>query len=123
MSSTGGVDLKLEVVTLPVADVDRAKSFFGKGLVAHVSMAHPVCGRIGDALIAAGAEAGMALRRGGRCNAVSGDGAGQRREVRGLAYRGSRTGEDRGDLVSSAGTEGVEEALVEVELVGSSLLF
>jgi 5'-methylthioadenosine phosphorylase len=43
----------------------RAKSFFGKGLVAHVSMAHPVCGRIGDALIAAGAEAGMALRRGG----------------------------------------------------------
>jgi 5'-methylthioadenosine phosphorylase len=43
----------------------RAKSFFGKGCVAHVSMAHPVCGRIGDALIAAGAEAGMALKRGG----------------------------------------------------------
>ena len=32
----------------------RAKSFFGKGCVAHVSMAHPVCGRIGDALAAAG---------------------------------------------------------------------
>jgi 5'-methylthioadenosine phosphorylase len=43
----------------------RAKSFFGKGLVAHVSMAYPVCGRIGDTLVAAGAEAGIALRRGG----------------------------------------------------------
>src|SRR6516165_9989095 len=43
----------------------RAKSFFGKGCVAHVSMAHPVCGRIGDALAATGPEAGMALKRGG----------------------------------------------------------
>src|SRR5438270_6158098 len=43
----------------------RAKSFFGKGCVAHVSMAHPVCGRIGDALTAAGPAAGMALKRGG----------------------------------------------------------
>jgi 5'-methylthioadenosine phosphorylase len=43
----------------------RTKSFFGKGLVAHVSMAHPVCSRIGDALVAAGAAAGMALTRGG----------------------------------------------------------
>jgi 5'-methylthioadenosine phosphorylase len=43
----------------------RAKSFFGKGCVAHVSMAHPVCGRIGDALAAAGPETGMALKRGG----------------------------------------------------------
>src|SRR5438552_11518799 len=43
----------------------RAKSFFGTGCVAHVSMAHPVCRRIGDALIAAGPAAGMALKRGG----------------------------------------------------------
>jgi 5'-methylthioadenosine phosphorylase len=43
----------------------RQKSFFGTGCVAHVSMAHPVCGRIGDALVAAGASAGMALKRGG----------------------------------------------------------
>ncbi len=28
-------------------------------------MAHPVCGRIGDALVAAGSPAGMALKRGG----------------------------------------------------------
>jgi 5'-methylthioadenosine phosphorylase len=43
----------------------RAKSFFGRGCVAHVSMAHPVCGRIGDALVAAGAQADIALKRGG----------------------------------------------------------
>ena len=43
----------------------RKKSFFGTGCVAHVSMAHPVCGRIGDALVAAGPTAAMALKRGG----------------------------------------------------------
>jgi 5'-methylthioadenosine phosphorylase len=43
----------------------RQKSFFGEGCVAHVSMAHPVCGRIGDALMAAGSQAGIALKRGG----------------------------------------------------------
>src|SRR4029077_11804146 len=43
----------------------RATSFFGKGCVAHVSMAHPVCGRVGDALIEAGPKAGIALKRGG----------------------------------------------------------
>jgi len=43
----------------------RPKSFFGTGCVAHVSMAHPVCGRIGDALAAAAAPAGLALKRGG----------------------------------------------------------
>jgi 5'-methylthioadenosine phosphorylase len=39
----------------------RPRSFFGAGCVAHVSMAHPVCARIGDALVAA--EPG--LKRGG----------------------------------------------------------
>ena len=43
----------------------RQKSFFGKGCVAHVSMAHPVCGRIGDALMSAGTQAGIALKRSG----------------------------------------------------------
>jgi len=43
----------------------RAKSFFGTGCVAHVSMAEPVCRRVGDALMAAGADAGIAIRRGG----------------------------------------------------------
>jgi 5'-methylthioadenosine phosphorylase len=43
----------------------RDKSFFGPGCVAHVSMAHPVCGRIGDAVAEAGPAAGIALKRGG----------------------------------------------------------
>jgi 5'-methylthioadenosine phosphorylase len=43
----------------------REKSFFGTGCVAHVSMAHPVCGRVGDALAAGGAAAGIELKRGG----------------------------------------------------------
>ena len=43
----------------------REKSFFGTGCVAHVSMAHPVCGRVGDALAAAGSAADIAIKRGG----------------------------------------------------------
>jgi 5'-methylthioadenosine phosphorylase len=43
----------------------RDKSFFGTGCVAHVSMAHPVCGRVGDALAAAGGAADIAIKRGG----------------------------------------------------------
>jgi 5'-methylthioadenosine phosphorylase len=43
----------------------REKSFFGPGCVAHVSMAYPVCGRVGDALAAAGGVASIAVKRGG----------------------------------------------------------
>src|SRR5438477_10543121 len=43
----------------------REKSFFGPGCVAHVSMAHPVCGRIGDAVTTAAAQAGIGAKRGG----------------------------------------------------------
>jgi 5'-methylthioadenosine phosphorylase len=43
----------------------REKSFFGPGCVAHVSMAQPVCGRIGDAIMAAASRSGVAAKRGG----------------------------------------------------------
>jgi 5'-methylthioadenosine phosphorylase len=43
----------------------RDKSFFGPGCVAHVSMAHPVCGRIGDAVMAAAPGVGAPAKRGG----------------------------------------------------------
>jgi 5'-methylthioadenosine phosphorylase len=43
----------------------REKSFFGNGLVAHVSMAHPVCGRLGQHLFAAAQQVGIAAARGG----------------------------------------------------------
>ncbi len=43
----------------------RNKSFFGTGLVAHVSMAHPVCQRLGDAIENAAAKTGLRYVRGG----------------------------------------------------------
>lgn len=44
---------------------DREKSFFGTGLIAHVSMAHPVCSRLGDHIEAAAREVGIEVARGG----------------------------------------------------------
>jgi 5'-methylthioadenosine phosphorylase len=43
----------------------REKSFFGTGLVAHVSMAHPVCARLGEHLHAAAQEARINVAKGG----------------------------------------------------------
>ena len=43
----------------------REKSFFGDGIVAHVSMAHPVCSRLGDALEGAARGLGLPVTRGG----------------------------------------------------------
>lgn len=43
----------------------REKSFFGEGVVAHVSMAHPVCARLGDGLEAAARDLGLPVQRGG----------------------------------------------------------
>jgi len=43
----------------------RAKTFFDSGLVAHVSMARPVCRRLCDVVEAAAAEIGLRYARGG----------------------------------------------------------
>ncbi|MDD3883459.1 MAG: S-methyl-5'-thioadenosine phosphorylase [Gallionella sp.] len=43
----------------------REKSFFGSGLVAHVSMARPVCNRLGNHLEAAARQSGIHAVRGG----------------------------------------------------------
>src|SRR6478752_3318159 len=43
----------------------REKSFFGEGVVAHVSMAHPVCARLGDGLEAAAKSLALPVHRGG----------------------------------------------------------
>lgn len=50
----------------------RNKSFFGKGCVAHVSMAHPVCNRLGDHLEQAAMGADIAAVRGGTYLAMEG---------------------------------------------------
>ena len=45
--------------------VARPKSFFGAGMVAHVSMAHPVCARVGDWCEAAARAVDVPVHRGG----------------------------------------------------------
>jgi 5'-methylthioadenosine phosphorylase len=50
----------------------RAKSFFGKGCVAHVSMAQPVCPRLLDALEQAAKAEDISCRRGGVYLAMEG---------------------------------------------------
>jgi 5'-methylthioadenosine phosphorylase len=50
----------------------RAKSFFGKGCVGHVSVAHPTCPRLSDACETAAREAGIAVHRGGTYLAMEG---------------------------------------------------
>jgi len=43
----------------------REKSFFGKGCVAHVSMADPTCRRLGDAIQAAAVASDIPIKQGG----------------------------------------------------------
>jgi len=43
----------------------RESTFFGEGIVAHVSFAHPVCGRLGDVLEEASTAADVKTHRGG----------------------------------------------------------
>jgi len=43
----------------------RDKSFFGTGMVAHVSMAHPVCAHLGDCIEAAARDLPVKTERGG----------------------------------------------------------
>jgi 5'-methylthioadenosine phosphorylase len=52
--------------------VARPDSFFGPGLVAHVSMAHPVCARLGDHVEAALRTLDVPLARGGTYLAMQG---------------------------------------------------
>jgi len=71
VSAVGSLREHLRPGTFVIVDqfIDRTfareKSFFGTGLVAHVSMAHPVCSRLGDHLEAAAREAGIEVARGG----------------------------------------------------------
>ena len=78
LSAVGSLREDLPPGTFVLADqfIDRtfarAKSFFGTGCVAHVALGHPVCSRLADALAAAGAETGLAMRRGGTYLAMEG---------------------------------------------------
>lgn len=50
----------------------RPKSFFGKGCVGHVSMAHPTCGRLSAACAASAGSAGAKAHSGGTYLAMEG---------------------------------------------------
>ena len=71
LSAVGSLREDLEPGQFVIIDqfVDRTfariKSFFATGLVAHVSVADPVCGRLGDTLEAAAAKADIDTVRGG----------------------------------------------------------
>jgi len=71
VSACGSLKEHLSPGTFVIVDqfIDRTfareKSFFGKGLVAHVGMAHPVCRRLGDHLAAAAQDSGIEAVRGG----------------------------------------------------------
>ncbi|MEM9046333.1 MAG: S-methyl-5'-thioadenosine phosphorylase [Pseudomonadota bacterium] len=52
--------------------VNREKTFFGDGCVAHVSMAHPVCGRLHAALTRAATREGIKHHAGGTYLAMEG---------------------------------------------------
>jgi 5'-methylthioadenosine phosphorylase len=71
VSAVGSLREHLAPGTFVIVDqfIDRSfareKSFFGEGLVAHVSMARPVCHRLGEHLQAAADEAGINAARGG----------------------------------------------------------
>lgn len=71
LSAVGSLREDLAPGTLVIVDqfVDRtfarAKSFFGAGLVAHVSMADPVCGRLGDVIESAARSLALPVVRGG----------------------------------------------------------
>ena len=50
----------------------REKSFFGPGFVAHVSMAHPTCPKLDEALYEAAMQAGIRVFKGGTYLAMEG---------------------------------------------------
>jgi 5'-methylthioadenosine phosphorylase len=52
--------------------IARDKSFFGPGCVAHVSVAHPTCPRLGSACAQAARQAGVTVHEGGTYLAMEG---------------------------------------------------
>jgi 5'-methylthioadenosine phosphorylase len=78
VSACGSLRENLPPGTFVLADqfIDRThareKSFFGRGFVAHVSLAHPVCPKLADALAEACAEEGIPYAKGGTYLAMEG---------------------------------------------------
>jgi len=71
ISAVGSLKQELPPGTFVIADqyidrtIAREKSFFGNGVAAHVSMAHPVCPRLAGLVAQAAREAGAPVVEGG----------------------------------------------------------
>lgn len=78
VSSVGGLQEERAPGTFTIVDqfIDRTKgrpsSFFGTGMVAHVSMADPVCPRLSSFAGDAAQAAGATVHRGGTCLVMEG---------------------------------------------------
>ena len=78
LSAVGSLRAEIEPGRFVVADqfidrtVGRASTFFGSGMVAHVSMADPVCPRLSALAAAAGRAAGAPVTEGGTYIAIEG---------------------------------------------------
>lgn len=78
VSAVGSLREELPPGTMVVVDqfIDRTlrrpKTFFGTGLVAHVSFAEPTCARVGAAVVEAGRELGLPVVSGGTYVAMEG---------------------------------------------------
>jgi 5'-methylthioadenosine phosphorylase len=63
-------------IVLPDQFYDRTKTrvstFFGEGLVVHVSFAHPVCPRLSDVIEQAGKDSNILIKRGGTYVCIEG---------------------------------------------------
>src|SRR5438552_10072183 len=72
-SAVGSLQEKYAPLDMVIPDqfFDRTRArtnestFFGEGIVAHVSFAHPVCGSLGDVLENSSRSAGVNVHRGG----------------------------------------------------------
>ncbi|MEE9139353.1 MAG: S-methyl-5'-thioadenosine phosphorylase [Alphaproteobacteria bacterium] len=78
MSAVGSLREDLAPGSLVIVDefvdrtIARSRTFFDAGIVAHVSMADPVCRRLGDHIEAAAAEVGVDVVRGGTYLVIEG---------------------------------------------------
>lgn len=78
ISAVGSLQEALSPGTFVVVDqyidrtVARPSSFFGPGVVAHVSLADPVCPRLSDLAFEAGKDSGAAMVQGGTYVAIEG---------------------------------------------------
>jgi 5'-methylthioadenosine phosphorylase len=63
-------------IVLPDQFYDRTKTrvstFFGDGIVVHVSFAHPVCSQLGDVIQQGAKDAGVSVKRGGTYVCIEG---------------------------------------------------